>query len=117
MDRRGRLAHAHTFSDRFTGRFARASRRVIAHIGVRTATTTLRACSAHEAYLRTYQRALEPRLVLEFLLLDRLFPRSVFAALSTAEGCLTDLEPDPGRAGFHQQRVGPKSAKNPRPSL
>jgi uncharacterized alpha-E superfamily protein len=55
--------------------------------------TTLRACSAHEAYLRTYQRALEPRLVLEFLLLDRLFPRSVLQALSVGEEALSRLEP------------------------
>jgi uncharacterized alpha-E superfamily protein len=55
--------------------------------------TTLHACSAHEAYLRSYQRALEPRLVLEFLLLDRLFPRSVLHALSVGEEALARLEP------------------------
>ena len=58
--------------------------------------TTLRACSAHEAYLRTYQRALEPRLVLEFLLLDRLFPRSVLHALSVGEEALARMEPSAG---------------------
>jgi uncharacterized alpha-E superfamily protein len=61
--------------------------------------TTLRCCSAHEAYLRTYRRAVDASLVAEFLLLDRLFPRSVFHALSTAEGCLADLDPFTGRAG------------------
>ncbi len=61
--------------------------------------TTLRACSAHEAYLRTYQRALETRLVLEFLMLDRLFPRSVLHALSVAEEALSRLEPSSGRLG------------------
>lgn len=55
--------------------------------------TTLRACSAHEAYLRTYQRALETTLVLEFLMLDRLFPRSVLHALSVGEEALARLEP------------------------
>lgn len=60
---------------------------------------TLRACSAHEAYLRTYQRAVEPQLVLEFLLLDRLFPRSVFHALVVGEDALTRLDPDAGRVG------------------
>ncbi len=59
--------------------------------------TTLRACSAHEAYLRTYQRGIESRLALEFLLLDRLFPRSVLHALTVAEEALARL--DPGRAG------------------
>lgn len=61
--------------------------------------TTLRACSAHEAYLRTYQRALQIRLVLEFLLLDRLFPRSVLHALSVGEDALARLEPTTGRLG------------------
>ena len=60
---------------------------------------TLRTCSAHEAYLRTYQRGVEPQLVLEFLLLDRLFPRSVFHALGVAEDALTRLDPTPGRGG------------------
>jgi uncharacterized alpha-E superfamily protein len=55
--------------------------------------TTLRACSAHEAYLRTYQRGVSLRPVLEFLLLDRLFPRSVLHALSVAEEALARLEP------------------------
>ena len=60
---------------------------------------TLRACSAHEAYLRSYQRGVEPQLVLEFLLLDRLFPRSVFHALVIGEQALTRLDPDGGRVG------------------
>lgn len=61
--------------------------------------TLLRSCGAWETFLRTYRGALDDRHAAEFLLLDRLFPRSVFAALSTAESCLTELEPDPGRAG------------------
>jgi uncharacterized alpha-E superfamily protein len=60
---------------------------------------TLRACSAHEAYLRTFQRGVEPLLVVEFLLLDRLFPRSVFYALVGAESALTRLDPTAGRMG------------------
>jgi uncharacterized alpha-E superfamily protein len=35
----------------------------------------------------------------EFLLLDRLFPRSVFHALSTAESCLAELDPVTSRSG------------------
>ncbi|MEP7020349.1 MAG: alpha-E domain-containing protein [Pseudonocardiales bacterium] len=68
---------------------------------------TLRACSAHEAYLRTYQRGVEPQLVLEFLLLDRLFPRSVFHALVVGEQALTRLDPTAaqGRAGNDARRV------------
>jgi len=62
--------------------------------------TTLRCCSAHEAYLRTYRRAVDGSLVLEFLLLDRLFPRSVFHSLSLAERMLAELDPHPDRSGI-----------------
>lgn len=61
--------------------------------------TTLRSCGAYEAYLRTYQRAVDVSLAAEFLVLDRLFPRSVFSALRTAETCLAELDPSYGRAG------------------
>jgi uncharacterized alpha-E superfamily protein len=61
--------------------------------------TTLACCSAYEAYLRTYRRAVEPALVVEFLLLDRLFPRSALHALGVAETCLAELDPEAGRAG------------------
>lgn len=60
---------------------------------------TLRACSAHEAYLRTYQRGVESQLVLEFLLLDRLFPRSVFHSLVEGEDALVRLDSTAGRLG------------------
>lgn len=64
----------------------------------------LRSCGAWETFLRTYRGSLDDRYAAEFLLLDRLFPRSVFAALSQAESCLGELEPSggsglPGRAG------------------
>ncbi len=65
--------------------------------------TTLRCCSAHEAYLRTYRRAVDASLVAEFLLLDRLFPRSVFRALTEAEECLADLDPQHGRHGLEDE--------------
>jgi uncharacterized alpha-E superfamily protein len=54
--------------------------------------TLLRACGAWETYLRTYRGALDDRHAAEFLLLDRLFPRSVLAALVTAESCIGELE-------------------------
>jgi uncharacterized alpha-E superfamily protein len=60
----------------------------------------LRCCSAHEAYLRGYRAAVEPERVVEFLVLDRLFPRSVYAALAQAERCLVDLDPSAGRTGL-----------------
>jgi uncharacterized alpha-E superfamily protein len=62
--------------------------------------TTLRCCSAYEAYLQTYQRAVDASLAAEFLVLDRLFPRSVFCALSIAETSLAELAPAAGRAGL-----------------
>ena len=39
----------------------------------------------------------------EFLVLDRLFPRSILAALASAEACLDDLEPSPGRVGVRTE--------------
>jgi uncharacterized alpha-E superfamily protein len=59
----------------------------------------LKSCSAHEAYLRTYRAAVEPERVVEFLVLDRLFPRSVYASLVQAERCLAELDPNMGRTG------------------
>jgi uncharacterized alpha-E superfamily protein len=61
-------------------------------------TSTLRACSAHDAYLRTYQHGVEASRALEFLLVDRLFPRSVFHALSAGEQALARLDPTTGRS-------------------
>ncbi len=60
---------------------------------------TLRSCSAYEAFLRTYRSPVEASLVAEFLLLDRLFPRSAFHALGVAQQCLSELGPPAGRAG------------------
>lgn len=59
----------------------------------------LRACGAHESFIRTHGWAAEPARVAEFMLLDRLFPRSVVHALGMAEDCLAALNPGPTRAG------------------
>ena len=61
-------------------------------------TSTLRACSAQEAYVRTYQQNVEAPRVLEFLLVDRLFPRSIFHALRAGEAALARLDPASGRS-------------------
>ncbi|TDP38509.1 uncharacterized protein with alpha-helical domain and ER motif [Nocardia ignorata] len=53
--------------------------------------TVLRSAGAHDTYLRTHRGALDAARVAEFLLHDRLFPRSVFHALLVAEACLTEL--------------------------
>jgi uncharacterized alpha-E superfamily protein len=63
----------------------------------------LRSCSAHEAFLRTYSREPDPNLAAEFLVLDRLFPRSIFCALTTAEACLSELAPRSSRAGTQDE--------------
>lgn len=54
--------------------------------------TVLRSAGAHDTYLRTYRGALDATRVVEFMLLDRLFPRSVFHAITLAEQCLTALD-------------------------
>ena len=69
----------------------------------------LRACGAHESFIRTHGWATEPERVVEFLLIDRLFPRSVVHALTIAEECLAALNPGPVRAGVDdaaRRRVG-----------
>jgi uncharacterized alpha-E superfamily protein len=72
-------------------------------------TTTLRSCSAYEAYLRAYKHAVDAATAVEFVLLDRLFPRSVYHALTTAEYRLGELDPTSARAGVDNEarrRVG-----------
>jgi uncharacterized alpha-E superfamily protein len=76
-------------------------------------TSILRACSAHEAYLRTYQQGVTAPRVVEFLLLDRLFPRSAFHALRAGEDALARLDPvsersalgDPARRAIGRART------------
>lgn len=57
--------------------------------------TVLRSAGAHDTYLRTYRGAMDAGRVVQFLLLDRLFPRSVFHALRNAETCLEQLDHRP----------------------
>src|SRR3712207_4686272 len=66
-------------------------------------TTILRSCGAYEAYLRTYRGMPSARNAAEFLLLDRLFPRSILFSVSRAEECLRELEPRSGRVGVSDQ--------------
>jgi uncharacterized alpha-E superfamily protein len=60
----------------------------------------LRACGAYESFIRTRSWTGDAAQVAEFLILDRLFPRSVLHALGTAEDCLAALAPGPVRAGM-----------------
>ena len=57
--------------------------------------TVLRSAGAADTYLRTYRGALDAGRVVQFLLMDKLFPRSVFHALRQAEVCLTELDNRP----------------------
>jgi uncharacterized alpha-E superfamily protein len=57
--------------------------------------TVLRSAGAADTYLRTYRGALDAGRVVQYLLMDRLFPRSVFHALRQAELCLTELDNRP----------------------
>jgi len=62
--------------------------------------TLLRSAGAHDTYLRTYHGVLDATRVVEFMLLDRLFPRSVFYSLKLAEDNLDELPHNPqGRIG------------------
>ncbi len=65
--------------------------------------TTLRACSAYEAYLRTYRGVIISSKAIEFLVLDRYFPRSVYFSLLTAENCLAALEQQQSRTGAGEE--------------
>jgi uncharacterized alpha-E superfamily protein len=60
-------------------------------------TTLLRSCSAHEAYLRRVRALVSEERAAEFLLIDRLFPRSISFNLGRAEQILSVLEPDDQR--------------------
>jgi uncharacterized alpha-E superfamily protein len=57
--------------------------------------TVLRSAGAHDTYLRTYRGVLDAGRVVEFMLLDRLFPRSVFYSLRLAEQSLEELDHRP----------------------
>ncbi|HOB04679.1 MAG TPA: alpha-E domain-containing protein [Propionibacteriaceae bacterium] len=64
--------------------------------------TALRASGALHAFRRSHGVTLD-REAAEFLLLDRLFPRSVVHCLTLALDALAALEPDDRRSGFESQ--------------
>ncbi len=69
-------------------------------------TTILRSVGAYEAYLKTYRGVPSTRNAAEFLLLDRLFPRSILFSILRAETCIRGIEPgDAGRVGFSDQSL------------
>ncbi|MFT0846964.1 alpha-E domain-containing protein [Actinomycetaceae bacterium L2_0104] len=56
-------------------------------------TTLLRSCGAYESHLRSQHTVPTGNTAVEFLLVDRLFPRSVLASVLTAEECLRGIDP------------------------
>ncbi len=62
-------------------------------------TTILRSVGAYEAYLRTYRGVPSARNAAEFLLLDRLFPRSIIYSIQRAEHCMSASDPRADRVG------------------
>ncbi|GAA2860874.1 alpha-E domain-containing protein [Pseudonocardia halophobica] len=65
--------------------------------------SVLRSAGAQDTYLRTYRGAVDAVRVAQFMLMDRLFPRSVFYSLREAETCLQQLDQRP------TARVGAKA--------
>jgi len=65
--------------------------------------TTLRGCSAYEAFLKAYRGLETDREAIEFLLLDRWFPRSITYSLAVAENALIEMEGEAQRAGFRDE--------------
>ncbi|MEU7815794.1 alpha-E domain-containing protein [Pseudonocardia sp. NPDC049154] len=65
--------------------------------------SVLRSAGAQDTYLRTYRGAVDAVRVAQFMLMDRLFPRSVFYSLREAETCLQQLDQRP------TTRVGAKA--------
>ncbi|MDR3070677.1 MAG: alpha-E domain-containing protein [Propionibacteriaceae bacterium] len=63
----------------------------------------LRGCGAHHAFIRTYGGVTTDRDAAEFLLLDRLFPRSVVYTLHAAEVALNELDQHVRRVGFDDE--------------
>ena len=59
-------------------------------------TTLLRSCGAYEAHLRSQRSAPTANTAVEFLLVDRLFPRSVLSSFLAAENCLRGIDPAGG---------------------
>jgi uncharacterized alpha-E superfamily protein len=67
--------------------------------------TVLRSVGAGDLFTRTFRGIVDANRVVQLLLLDRLFPRSVYHALRQAESCLNQLEPQPGEAHLQLGRV------------
>lgn len=70
-------------------------------------TTLLRAAGAEGAYLRSFGANVTAQTAAEFLLLDKLFPRSAVAALTDAEDALLDIAGLSATDGVRHYARGP----------
>lgn len=66
-------------------------------------TNALQACGAQQAYLRTNRGLVTVERAAAFLVLDRLFPRSIVYSLTDAESRLLTLDPESNRIGFSDE--------------
>lgn len=61
--------------------------------------SVLIAAGAQDTYIRAYRGAVDADNVVEFMMLDRLFPRAIFRTLKVAEEHLAELDHRPDRVG------------------
>ncbi|HEV8246229.1 MAG TPA: alpha-E domain-containing protein [Polyangiaceae bacterium] len=73
--------------------------------------TLLRSCSALEAYRALHPTRVSPRRVLEFLVLDRQFPRTVRFSVDRAAGVARDITGLAQRGGDVERRFGRLAAQ------
>jgi uncharacterized alpha-E superfamily protein len=81
------------------------STRALTEAGGSSWTTILRSFGAYEAYLRVYRGETSARTAAEFLLLDRLFPRSILFSIRRAETCASEIEPRAGESQDESLRL------------
>jgi uncharacterized alpha-E superfamily protein len=65
----------------------------------------LRSVSAYEAYCKRFHLGIRPDWVVEFLVYDKDFPRSIQFAVTSAESSLRRIVDSPGRSGNHPKRL------------
>ncbi|MFM9377249.1 alpha-E domain-containing protein [Gordonia sp. VNK21] len=95
--------HSYLLVGRSIERVDMVARMLLSNSGDRSGSPSwmslLIAAGAQDTYVRTYRGAVATENVVEFLMLDRLFPRSVFHSLRVAEQNLAELDRRPDRVG------------------
>ncbi|AVL99207.1 hypothetical protein C6V83_01750 [Gordonia iterans] len=67
--------------------------------------SVLMAAGGQDTYIRAYRGAVEAEKVVEFMMVDRLFPRSIFHTLRVAEQNLAELDKRPDRVGAQSEAL------------